>query len=311
VAWLFDCFLKSQAFERRVSKRSRYEYRRALARIEDIATSTGATVGKLPVTSITPAAVDKIYVKLQNGPRGHRIRQANLSIDIARRAWRVVRRLHTSIVPASNPWEGVDRDTSKQTKPATSRREAYALADALKQIGEPHLGAAALICFEWHQRPEHVRNGDITWADYRPTHRPDAVQIRHHKTGAKGWVPLEDQDGPLFPELEAYLSELPRMGLPIVLTAGRRGPARPYSDEYAQRKVREARVRAGLGDHVTLDACRHGGLTELGDAGATEFEGMAASMHKTPQALRLYVKRSEAQRVTAARKRRLLVEGKR
>jgi hypothetical protein len=112
-------------------------------------------------------------------------------------------------------------------------------------------------------------------------------------------------------ELEAYLAELPRLGLPIVLTAGRRGPARPYSDEYAQRKVREARSRAGLGGHVTLDACRHGGLTELGDAGATEFEGMAASMHKTPQALRLYVKRSEAQRVTAARKRRRLVEGKR
>jgi hypothetical protein len=49
-------------------------------------------------------------------------------------------------------------------------------------------------------------------------------------------------------------------------------------------------------------------LTELGDAGATEFEGMAASMHKTPQALRLYVKRSEAQRLSAARKRRNLVE---
>jgi hypothetical protein len=76
----------------------------------------------------------------------------------------------------------------------------------------------------------------------------------------------------------------------IVLAAGRRGPAGPYSDEYAQRKVREARKHAGLGDQATLDACRLGGLTELGDAGASEFEGKAASMHKTPQALRLYVK---------------------
>jgi len=33
--------------------------------------------------------------------------------------------------------------------------------------------------------------------------------------------------------------------------------------------------------------CRHGGLTELGDAGATEFEGRAPSLHKMPQALRL------------------------
>jgi hypothetical protein len=310
VAWLFDRYLTSQAFEQRVSKRSRYEYRRALARIENMATSTGATVGELRVASITPGAVDKIYSRLQTGPRGARVRQANLSIDIARRAWGVVRRLAPSDVPSENPWRGVLRITTRRSKPAASRQEAYALARALKEIGEPHLGVAALICFEWHQRPEHVRNGDITWADYRPTHRPDAVQIRHHKTGEKGWIPLEDEEGTLFPELETHLAELPPLGLPIVLTAGRRGPARPYSDEYAQRKVREARKRASLGDHVTLDACRHGGLTELGDAGATEFEGMAASMHKTPQALRLYVKRSEAQRVSAARKRRRLVEGK-
>ena len=121
------------------------------------------------------------------------------------------------------------------------------------------------------------------------------------------WVPLDDHEGQLFPEIEAYLAELPRLGLPIVLTAGTRGPARPYSSEYAQRRVREARANAGLSNRVTLDACRHGGLTELGDAGATEFEGMSASMHKSPQALRLYVKRSEIQRASAARKRRNLL----
>ena len=36
---------------------------------------------------------------------------------------------------------------------------------------------------------------------------------------------------------------------------------------------------------------------------------MSASMYKSPQALRLYVKRSEKQRVAAARKRRNLVSG--
>ena len=192
IAWMFDRYLKSPAFEQRVSERSCYEYRRALSRIEDISTTMGGTVAELRVASITPAAVDKIYAKLQTGPRGKRVRQANLSIDVASRAWDVVRRLAPSVVPAENPWRGVLRVTVKETKPAASRQEAYALAQALKEIGEPHLGAAALICFELHQRPEYVRNGDITWADYRPPHRPDAVQIRHPKTGAKGWVPLED-----------------------------------------------------------------------------------------------------------------------
>jgi hypothetical protein len=308
VAWLFDTYLKSPAFQKRVSQRSRYEYRRALARIEDTPTTTGGKVGELPVGSITPAAVDKIYSKLQTGPRGYRVRQANLSIDIARRAWDVVHRLASSAVPAGNPWKGVERDTTKQTKPAATRAEAYGLAQALKVMGEPHLGAAALICFEWLQRPERVLACDITWSDYRPGDRPDAVQIRHHKTGVKGWSPLDDEEGPLYPELEAYLADLPRLGLSIVLTAGERGPARPYSRVYAQRRVREARAAAALPNHVTLDACRHGGMTELGDAELTEQGVMSLSMHKTPQAARLYIKRTERQRASAARRRRQWVE---
>ena len=306
VKWLFNTYLTSPAFENRVSERSRYEYRRALQRIEETKTKIGGTVGDLPVASITPAAVDKIYIEIQKGPRGRRIRQANLSLDIAGRAWDVVRRLASDIVPTENPWRGVERVGGKEAKPAATRAEAYALAEALKGLGEPHLGAAALICYEWHQRPEHVRRGDITWADYRPPQKPNAVMVRHPKTGEKGWVPLEDEEGLLYPELETYLADL-TLGLPIVLTSGSRGPARTYSNEYAQRRVREARRIAGLGAHVTLDSCRHGGLTELGDAGATEFEGMAASMHKTPNALRLYVKRSEHQRKMVARKRRALI----
>jgi hypothetical protein len=308
LCWLFGTYLNSKSFQNRVSKRSQYEYRRALRRIEDTPTKTGGTVGGLPVSSITPAAVDKIYTKLQMGPRGKRIRQANLSIDIARRAWKVVRRSHSHIVPLDNPWAGVEKDLRRTPKAAATRNEAYALARKLIEIGEPHLGAAALICFEWHQRPEHVLCGDITWQDYRPPQRPDAVFVRHPKTGEKGWLPLEDETGNLYPEIESALAALPRLGIPIVLTAGRRGPARPYSSEYSSRRVREARKLAGLGSHVTLDTCRHGGLTELGDSGATEAETMAASMHKTPSAARLYVKRTEAQRIAGARKRRTLVE---
>jgi integrase len=203
----------------------------------------------------------------------------------------------------------VERDLTRQTKPAATREEAYALANALRDIGEPHLGAAALICFELHQRPEHVRNGDITWRDWRPESRPQHAYVRHPKTGAKGWIPLEDENGKLFPDLDAYLADLKPLGLPIVLTSGRRGPPRPYSAEHAQRKVREARKSANLGTHVTLDSCRHGGLTELGDAGLSEQEIMALSMHRSPDAARGYVKKTEEQRIHGLRKRRTYVAG--
>lgn len=307
VMWLFERYRRSAAFER-VSERSRPEYLRALTRIEDLPTRTGGTIGELPVASISARAADKIYAALQHGPRGKRVRQANLSIDIARRAWKIVRRLYPNIVPAENPFEGVLKINSSQTKVAATRAEAYALANSLKQIGEPHLGAAALICFEWLQRPENVLTGKITWPDYRPTEHPLHVRIFHHKTGQVVLQPLEAEGRKLYPELEAYLADLPRIGVPIVVTKGSRGPSRPYAMVYAQAKVREARESAELGAHVTLEACRHGGMTELGDAELAEQGVMALSGHKTPQAARLYVKRTERQRIAAATKRRQWIE---
>jgi hypothetical protein len=65
-----------------------------------------------------------------------------------------------------------------------------------------------------------------------------------------------------------------------------------------------ARQKAELPDEVTWDACRHGGITELTDAGVTENEGMASSGHASPEAFRRYAKKNETQRVNAALKRR-------
>ncbi|RTL67538.1 MAG: hypothetical protein EKK41_16950 [Hyphomicrobiales bacterium] len=307
LGWLFDRYRESAAFAK-VSARSKPEYERALRRIEDVPTKLGFPAAQLPLASISTGAVDKLFEAVKNGPRGRRERQANLSMDIARRAWKIVQRLHSDVVPIANPFVGVEKNLAKAVKPAATRAEVYALAHALKELGEPHLGAAALICFEWHQRPEHVvARGEITWADWRPADMPQHVRIRHPKTGALVWLPLEDEDGPLYPDIEAYLAALPKLGLPIVLTSGERGASRPYAMVYAQRRVREAREKAGLAAHVTLDACRHGGMTELGDAGVSEQGIMALSGHKTPAAARPYVKKTDVQRLEAARLRRAWV----
>lgn len=124
---------------------------------------------------------------------------------------------------------------------------------------------------------------------------------------------MSDEDGPLFPELMAYLDGLERLGIPIVLRKPKRKksePARPFTLRYARERVREAAQKAKLPDDLTLGKCRHGGLTELGDAELTEQGVMALSGHKTPQAARLYVKRTEEQRVTAARRRRAWIESR-
>jgi hypothetical protein len=49
-------------------------------------------------------------------------------------------------------------------------------------------------------------------------------------------------------------------------------------------------------------------MTELGDAGLTEPQIMSLSAHETPAAARMYVKRTELQRMAAARKRRQFVD---
>ena len=85
---------------------------------------------------------------------------------------------------------------------------------------------------------------------------------------------------------------------------------RLYSEPYSQHLIQTARAAKGIPAHVTLEACRHGGMTELGDAELTEQEIMSLSGHVTPAAARLYVKRTERQRLQAAIKRRDSVDAR-
>jgi hypothetical protein len=197
--------------------------------------------------------------------------------------------------------------------PHRSRPSGFA-ADA----GHPALGVAALICFELHQRPEDVRAGRITWTDYRPAEQPNRVMVFHHKTRKRVWKTLEASEGcrRFYPELEDAIAALPRLGVPLMMFVPQRGAKnkdgertpRLYSESYCQHLVQSIRKVAGLPASFTLEAYRHGGMTELGDAELTEQGIMTLSTHATPDAARIYVKRSERQELTAATKRRDFVE---
>ena len=306
VDWWLETYMRSPAFEK-LKERTKPSYRYQLKALADLETRTGERVGILPAKSLTPAAIDKLYELLRGGKDGKKLRHANHTIDIAKKAWAVVQRTHPQQFRDANPFIGLTRFRTKTTIKHATRLEAYALSDAIRARGHPHLAAVPLICFEWLQRPENVLAGHLRWSDYRPPERSDCVRIVHHKTGEIVWHPLEFADEQFYPELERYLAELPREALPIVVSPGARGPARPYSFSYAKRIVREARRAADLPEHVTMTACRHGGMTELGDAELTEQGVMSLSGHRTPDAARGYVKKTETQRLTAARKRRAWV----
>ena len=287
------------------SQRSRPDYDRAFRLVLGYKLDTGQELRLVPLNAISARGVDKLYVALQKSERvGRRLRQANVCMVRMARAWDAVHRLYPTSVPAENPFRGVELEHDRQTTQPASRSDAYALHAALIAAGEPHLAAVPRICFEWHQRPENVLAGHLTWGDYRPPDRPDAARIVHHKT--ESWSPpLGDASGSLFPELTAYLDGLERIGVPVVLMrpVAKGAPARPFRLREARRRVRQAAAAARLPASLTLAACRHGGLTELGDAELTEQGVMALSGHKTPK-----VARTETQRLAAARKRRAWID---
>jgi hypothetical protein len=133
---------------------------------------------------------------------------------------------------------------------------------------------------------------------------PNAIKIEHHKTGAVVWHPLEDENGTKFyAEAEAVLERLPRLGIPMILREVRKSVTKPYSFSGMQKIVHTMHDKLGLPSSFTLDACRHGGMTELEEAELTDGQGRALSAHKSQQAYEGYAKRTMERALSATRKR--------
>jgi hypothetical protein len=311
IAWLFQEYRQSKAYLEKVSLRSRPDYERTMHMVEGIVTKKGDRLGDRKIKSVSPISADKIYERIIAGQRGERLRQGEKAVALCRRAWRVVHRLHPAEFDrqVSNPWDGVTlKRRVKNKKPAVSRDQVYQFAWGCIARNRPEPAAAAVICFEWLQRPENVLAGALRWPDYRCKDWPNAIKIVHHKTGATVWHPLQDDDGTLFyPEAEDLLSKLPRRGVPMILREikTRNGFAyKPFSYSGFEKIVQQMRkVIGGLPTFFTLDACRHGGMTELEEAALTEGQGRALSGHRTAQAYRGYAKETFDRALAATRKR--------
>jgi hypothetical protein len=87
-----------------------------------------------------------------------------------------------------------------------------------------------------------------------------------------------------YADAEAVLAHLPRRGIAMVLKLGRDGVAEPYDRHDMAKLMRKLRERPGLPETFTLDACRHGGMTELEEAELTDGQGRALSGHRTRRA---------------------------
>lgn len=332
VDWLFREYKKSAAYLAKVAPRSRGDYERVMKMVADTRTKKEDRIGDRMVKAISPEGADKIYLRIigidpdkpieEQTPK--RLRQGEKAVMLCSKAWRVVRRLHPAEFRKADdnpdPWNGVAiRRRTKSAKDAVTRDEVYKFAWGCIERGQPEPGAAAVICFEWLQRPENVVAGFIRWADYRNNEYPNQIRIEHHKTGKHVLHPLEELqqiEGSdrkvlvrFYEEAEQVLAHVERLGISMIVNPERRRTKnrdrivfKPFTFAGMQHAVQRLRVEIGLPKHFTLDACRHGGMTELEEAGLTDGQGRALSAH-TSKAYDGYAKRTEVRALAATRKR--------
>ena len=81
------------------------------------------------------------------------------------------------------------------------------------------------------------------------------------------------------------------------------GTTLPFTAIRMGKRVRTLRDKLKLTSTFTLDACRHGGMTELEEAELTDGQGRALSGHRTQRAYEGYAKRTLERALPATRKR--------
>lgn len=299
VSWLIRWYQRHSKYKKTAPKTQR-SYDQGFSLIENHVLDNGRNFGECPVKAVKPKHVDALYERLQWVGTRRRLPMANSAMRAARRMWGLaVRAGHADL----NPFEKMDLEaTGGRTVPAT-REQVYKFIRTADERRHPSMALAAMLAFELCQREGNVI-GTMSWNGYRAGAE---IRIRQHKTDQIIWFPLRDEGGELVPGLIARLDETLRHGTLIVMR-DRPDPRTKlhlsYKEDHFRHLFRKIADAAGLPREIKFMGFRHGGLTELGNAGATDQELMSHSGHKSRAMLKVYVKPSAQQATNAARKRR-------
>ena len=280
-----------------------------MTRFADHVLKDGRRLGQVSVKSIDPPAVDRLYEALLRDKYGNeRRRTVNNIMAVTRRAWNVAHRAKPKVFPKENPFERMGLDhSSEETVPATYA-ELLAFEAKAVEMGWPEIAFAARAAWDLLQRPTEVRER-FAWSHYRPPDHPYSIFVGFTKNNNPIWKPLGDDHGLFYPELEALLALIPRRA-PLVCaheiihgSQKATGVYKPYQGRFFSERARRVADAANLPKHITLAAFRHGGLTELGDAGLPDTMAQALSRHRQRSTLDRYIHRTDAQLISASRLR--------
>jgi len=300
VEWLKDAYLKHPSFLERVAEFSRPDYKRVFDRVCDIKLDKGR-IGDAKIANIAVSTAEKIYAEFGATRMGEKV------LTYCKAMWKRMQPHHPSLfrTDTPNPWEGVTRKRRKKNiKGHVERETVYAFANGAIANGRGELAAAAVLAFEWLMRPSSIGAGYAPWTGYRASDHPDKIRLKHRKNDELALLPLEEleKDGTVtlfYEAAEKVLAQTSRYGTSIVCKKN----GQLFGDgTFLAHEVREMADKLGIFG-FSLDKCRHGGMTELEEAGLTEGQGRVLSKHKTASAYRGYAKETEKRVLEATKKR--------
>lgn len=294
---------------------TQYDYERLMKRFADFRLTDGRRIGQVKAVDLDPSTVDAVYEELLHDEKGNaRRRVTNHMMAACRRAWKVAYRAKPHLVPAANPFAEMNLNhKAVETTPATYA-QLKTFEEKAAEMGYPEIAFAARAAWELLQRVEEICTRFV-WTHYRPDDHPNEIFVGYSKNDNPVWKPLqdEDKDGNIilfYPQLEERLNAVPKRAALVCAHEVRKGRQKPnadktpvfkgYSPRMMQKRAKAIRIAAKLPDHVTLETFRHGGLTELGDAGLPDTLALALSRHKQRGTIDRYIHTTDDQMKAAS-----------
>lgn len=320
VAWLFAWYREQPRFRKNKPK-TKKDYHRLMDAICAFEPKKGAPeLGKRAANKVDATVADRMYEKWQE--RG--IREASYAMQVCRLVWAWAVRHQRTTGVTENPFLGMGlKSTAVKGNRATTRAEYDLYRATARAMGYQSMATAAALCFECCQRvsdafgyealqPEDQSGGPerhILWSGYVPGEHITLIQS---KTGNPVLLPLTVEvagEGggvervSLYPELEEELAAWRAIAPTTdgrIIVEERSG--QPYKERRMSTVHRAICDEAGLPKDMTFTGFRHGGITEIGDAGIDDTR--AVSGHKTLEVTRIYNKANaeKARRIAAARR---------
>lgn len=307
VSWLFRWYRGQRKFTKNTPK-TQSDYVKIMDAVAAVEMKRGI-FGQRNAGKVGPETADKLYEIFS--VRG--ARQALYMVQVCRAVWNWAGRYSsvTGVAKGSNPFSGmaISYEPEEGNRP-TSRAEYHKYCRKARELGFESMATAAALSFELVQRvwdafgipdptlPAGARarlnkNRGIRWEDYKPG---ISITVRQSKTRKPIMIPLFDGTGEdgriaLYPELEAQLARVrPVNPTGLIVVEERNG--KPYQHRRMSTVHRQICVAAGLPQEMKFTGFRHGGATEIGDAGEADIRSISG--HTQLDTAAIYNKASQA-----------------